>query len=312
VVKGEKEAKEVHGELSEKFPVKYMGKVSELLGAEISQVAGGVEIRLEAYFGRLLARHNDILTRPKQPLQPGLKRTGEGRALCAEEKHYYRQLVGELQYAGNYCRPDLLFAANYIGRWTEQATTADLAVAEYVMGYALHSASSVLRFKKAGDSVLTAYVDSSYDGRQGKRSTTGFIIYFAGMPVMWKSSLQSRIANSSAEAEFRAMLELANQIEWLRGLLAELGMQQKQPTSFYTDSASALNLVTNVDQQVSNALRHLCGEINIMQERIQLGFVYPHFVPGEAQVADVLTKALPFNRHQQLVRQCGMELILRK
>ena len=53
---------------------------------------------------------------------------------------------------------------------------------------------------------LTAHVDLDHAGDQAKRySTTGVVLYFAGGPVDWRSTMQTVVAISNVEAEDVAM-----------------------------------------------------------------------------------------------------------
>ena len=69
-------------------------------------------------------------------------------------------------------------------------------------------------FKPTGQS-FDVYVDSDYVGNWDKetaaddidtaRSRTGYVIIYAGCPIIWKSKLQTQIALSTTEAEFMAL-----------------------------------------------------------------------------------------------------------
>jgi hypothetical protein len=62
---------------------------------------------------------------------------------------------------------------------------------------------------------LEVYIDSDFTGNWDRelagedeataRSWHGYIIYFAGMPIVWKSQLQQKIALSSTEAEITGL-----------------------------------------------------------------------------------------------------------
>ena len=53
---------------------------------------------------------------------------------------------------------------------------------------------------------------------------------------MWQVKQQSRIAQSTGEAEFCAATPGINQVVWVRQLLHELGVDYTRATAVYTDN----------------------------------------------------------------------------
>ena len=56
-----------------------------------------------------------------------------------------------------------------------------------------------------------------------------------GEPISWKYILQSTIALSTIEVKYMTLIEAIKEAIWLRGLLDELGVGQKQ-IFIYSDS----------------------------------------------------------------------------
>ena len=75
---------------------------------------------------------------------------------------------------------------------------------------------------------IMLYTDSDYAGdRHTYRSTSGYVSFVAGGPASWQSKRQSVVAQSSTEAEYIAMSELAKEGAWIRYLLE--GLNYKGP-----------------------------------------------------------------------------------
>ena len=53
------------------------------------------------------------------------------------------------------------------------------------------------------------------------------VFTFSKAPVSWKSTLQSTVALSTTEAEYKAITEAVKEAIWLQGLLDDLGVGQK-------------------------------------------------------------------------------------
>jgi hypothetical protein len=59
---------------------------------------------------------------------------------------------------------------------------------------------------------LEAYVDSDYAGDQDtsstRRSITGYVVYFCGVLIAWRSEQQGGVTLSTSEAEYYALSEV--------------------------------------------------------------------------------------------------------
>ena len=72
--------------------------------------------------------------------------------------------------------------------------------------------------------LIYTYADSGYAGDRGDRkSTFGYYAYVGSNLITWCSKKQNIVSRSSAEAEYRSMVQTACEIMWLRSLISELG-----------------------------------------------------------------------------------------
>ena len=104
------------------------------------------------------------------------------------------------------------------------------------------------------------------------------------------------MSHSSCEAEAKAIDAAAIQVIWLKGfLLAELvGFTQSEPTIiFYTDSASAIDLVGELFRVGKNSIINMTMRLNFIHECIQNKTISLKYINTYLEVADVLTKLLP-------------------
>jgi hypothetical protein len=63
--------------------------------------------------------------------------------------------------------------------------------------------------------------------------------------ISWKSKKQARVSKSSTKSEYCDISATCFEIVWLRGLLAELGFSQLNPTPFYGDNTSVIQIAAN-------------------------------------------------------------------
>ncbi len=64
-----------------------------------------------------------------------------------------------------------------------------------------------------------------------------------GYPINWISKLQTTVALSTIEAEYRTLSKGAKEVVWLKRLFIELQIGNDAPTKLYTDNQSSMKLV---------------------------------------------------------------------
>jgi hypothetical protein len=92
-----------------------------------------------------------------------------------------------------------------------------------------------------------SYSDADCGGDlDSRRSTTGYVVYAAGGPIIWQSKLQSTVAVSTMEAEYMAAFGAIQELIWIKGVLGEIGFNYIDPITLYmVDSKSAMSLAKN-------------------------------------------------------------------
>ena len=76
---------------------------------------------------------------------------------------------------------------------------------------------------KEGTPGLTVFSDADMAGDvDGRRSTSGVLVFLGGAPIAWQSLKQKMVALSTCEAEYVAAATAACQVVWMRLLLTEL------------------------------------------------------------------------------------------
>ncbi len=80
----------------------------------------------------------------------------------------------------------------------------------------------------SGNLIIKSYSNSDWAGDHvTRKSTSGFIFMLNGGPVSWCSKRQATVALSSTEAEYVALTLAAKEATWLRLLLTEVGLLDK-------------------------------------------------------------------------------------
>ena len=76
-------------------------------------------------------------------------------------------------------------------------------------------------------------------------SLTSFFVALGGSPISWKTKKQGLISRSSAEAEYRAMATVTNELIWIKSFLAAMGVFHTTPMTLFCDNQAALHIFKN-------------------------------------------------------------------
>ena len=292
--------KEAIATLSSRFPIKDMGLVGYMLGVDVKQLEDGAcSISQETYINKLVARHGGGFSNKSTPLPVS---TFQQAALdtVAGDKDAYMAAVGELLFISTWSRPDVAFAAGYLGRFASKPTAAQLGLTSHLLHYLATTAHYQLRYPfAAGSVILSASCDSDWAGdKASAKSTTGFNICINGTPVMWRSAKQSCVAASVAEAELMSLKEVVLQLRWIRILLQGIGEEQVEPTPVFCDSKTALDMIAN--HGLSRTTRHTCITQGVIREAVQEGVVALRKISTDDNTADLFTKMCNGDRTKTL------------
>ena len=72
------------------------------------------------------------------------------------------------------------------------------------------------------------------------RSIIGYILYFMGVSISWKSKTLTRVNLSSTEAEFVGSSELMKEIHFVLKILEHLHIEVELPVDIFIDNIGAI------------------------------------------------------------------------
>ena len=159
----------------------------------------------------------------------------------------YASAVGSLMYAMVCTRPDFSQVVSMISRYMHDPGKGHWEAKKWVLRYIKGIIDVGLIFEKnsTGKKECIGYADSDYVGDLDKRqSTTGYVFTLSQAPVSWRSILQSTVALSTTEAEYKTMTVVMKEAIWLQGLLDDLGIDHDL-LKINCDSMSTIYLAKN-------------------------------------------------------------------
>ena len=140
------------------------------------------------------------------------------------------------------------------------------------------------------------------------KSRSGWVVFYAGCPIIWASRLQTQVVLLTTEAEYIARSQSLRDVLTIMFLIQEMkekGFQVicTQPYVYckvFEDNSGALELAR------LPKLRPCTKHINVCYHHFQNGLIKIFPVGTKDQTADILTKALPQNDFQHHRRHmCG-------
>jgi hypothetical protein len=303
-------------ELQTKFEMRDLGELSYILGLEVHRNCSQHKIWLSQrkHTSDILHRFNHQHSRPLlTPLDPDITLSKVDN-MSKEEKDYmlgvpYLSAVGSLMYLAIGTRPDIAYAVGLLSRFNSCPGKVHWDAIQRVFRYLKGTLDHCLEFgpSNSGGVSLSVFSDSDYAGDTEKAcSTSGYATFIGSSCVNWSSRRQEVVAKSTTEAELYAANSGASDGTWMTYLLQELGYPQDSPFPLRMDNESTIKVTKNPEHH--GRMKHIDTKYYWIRDQVELGKLKIEWVSSKDNCADILTKALPRDLHQQ---QCSL-LGLRK
>ena len=224
-------------------------------------------------------------------------------------------IAGSLLWLSARTRPDLVFGVSTVCRLATKNPLKAIEVGQTLLSYVngnpggLHYPRRLqepwgkrdqLKVKRH-DKLIEVFADISYAAGTGHRSIQGIVLFQAGAPVAWCSSVQPFVTHSTAESELVSYCEGLVSGRALESLLASIYGESLAANTFervlYGDNMAAISLAHGVSTS-SWRTRHLRVRASMLHEALEDGSDFPGgpwkllHLRGTQLVADGTTKAL--------------------
>eukprot|EP01082_Thalassiosira_pseudonana_P014670 g13359.t1 g13359 contig8:485418-487020(-) len=118
----------------------------------------------------------------------------------------YRSVVGKLNYLAQTTRPDIMYATHQIAKYSSDPRKEHGEAIIYLVRYLKGTRHLGLKFKVDRTKGFECYVDADFAGAWNRafaatdpstaKSRGGWIVFYAGCPIIWASKLQTQVALS--------------------------------------------------------------------------------------------------------------------
>ena len=146
---------------------------------------------------------------------------------------------------------------------------------------------------------LTHYVDANlYHDVLTGRSVTGILHLLNKTPIDWYSKKQATVETATFGSEFSAARTCTEQLLDLRNTLRYLGVPIREKSYMFGDNKTVVDSSMTPTGKLHK--RHTMLSYHRVREAIASGMVVFHYIPGEINPADILSKHWGF---QQIWKQ---------
>lgn len=203
-------------------------------------------------------------------------------------------------------RSDIAYATHQCARFVDQPKREHGDAIRWLVRYLKGTRDKGMTFAPDPSKGLEVYVDADFAGnwnreessmdRDTARSRHGYIILYAGCPIIWKSQLQSEIALSSTESEYTGLSYALREAIPMMQLLTEMKEHRipvindspKVYCKVFEDNSGALEMAKI--HKYRPRTKHLNVKLHHFRSYVESGAITIHPISTDDQLADYLTK----------------------
>jgi hypothetical protein len=122
-------------------------------------------------------------------------------------------------------RPDLSYVVGAVSRFIQEPHELHWKAAKRILRYILGTITFGIHYEAYSTLDLIGFTDFDKAGDNiDRKSTYGYSLNLGSWPICWSRKKQATLALSSAEIEYRVVINITIQAMWLQHFLTELGI----------------------------------------------------------------------------------------
>ena len=232
----------------------------------------------------------------------------------------YGQVIGMLNYLQSTSRPDISMATHQCARFCQDPKALHERAVRQIGKYLLGTKTRGIKYYPDASKGIECFVDADFAGNWNRAdannpenvlSCTGFVIFYAGCPVLWCSKLQTEIALSTAESEYIALSQAMRDVIPLMQLMTELSVildiYNPDPivkVQVYKDNESCKAIANS--GKFTPRTRHIAIKYHHFRQFVKNGTIKIESIDTKEQTADIFTKPLSAEPFKYLrAKLCG-------
>jgi hypothetical protein len=292
----------------QRFRARDEGPVTRYVGIDVTRVKDRIYLTQTPLTEELveslgLSECNPTLT----PMEPGTHLLEQDRPAVNNPvlTKQYQHIVCTLQFLTQWTRPDIAFATHELSKHQCNPGLPHMEAAYRAVRYLKGTPNYglVYRHVTINPDRLYGYADADWAGdTDTRRSLSANVFHLNGGAILWHCKQQQGVATSTSEAEFVSVSTASKDAQYLRRVLAGLGMHQPGPTPVYEDNRACRMMSENAISK--SRTRHIDVAQHNVRDLVRTNVVRLIDCPTAAMSADLMTKALPaplFRQHTDTV-----------
>ncbi|KAI2507905.1 hypothetical protein MHU86_6563 [Fragilaria crotonensis] len=216
--------------------------------------------------------------------------------------------MGKLNYLEKATRSDISFAVHQCARFVSDPKREHGDAIRWLGRYLKGTRHQGTILNPISGKDLEVFVDASFCGdwdpveaatdRDTARSRHGYIINYAGCPLLWKSQLQTEIALSTTESEYTGLSYALRDAIPIMELLKEMKSRGYPIATAQAKFTSSLPRLRGQQWRMAKVhkyrprTKHLNIRLHHFRDYVERQEISIHAIATEEQPADYLTKAL--------------------
>ena len=226
--------------------------------------------------------------------------------------------IGSLLWIARMTRPDIFFAVIVLASFTTNFTPMHVIAVKRIMRYLKGTINYSLTFRRSTEFngnifPVLGYSDADWGGDLAtRRSTSGAVLFFFGSYLRSTCRKQELVALSTAESELYALTEITKDWKALHNNISDLSLFTKNeyvlqsPATVFVDNVAAQFMGSN--RVNNNRTRHIDMRYMHIREYVESGSIRIEHVSSAENIADIFTKALPYDIFRIHRQSLGVEI----
>ena len=237
-----------------------------------------------------------------------------------DNRFHYKGVIGILNFLEKSTRPEIAYATHQAARFSQDPKQTHGDAVLWLCKYLRETRNEGIILDPRTEKSLEVYADADFAGNWNKttaahdvstaKSRTGYVITFAGCPILWASRIQTQIALSTTEAEYISLSESLRSAIPLMNLLNEIKAHGHDIVSqtprvhckAFEDNSGALELARL--PKIRPRTKHINLVYHHFKDHVRKGLISIYPIDTNNQIADIFTKPLPQNsflKHRKLL-----------
>jgi hypothetical protein len=302
-----------------KLDITEEGELEDFLGVNIDRKPDGtIHLTQPHLIDQILddlRLNGDNVTTKKTPASSSRLLSRHSDSEPFDNSFNFRSVIGKLNYLEKSTRSDIAYITHQCARFTTAPKQEHAQALRWLGRYLRETRTkgTILRPVKGRD--MEVYVDADFSGNwdpketwdvDTARSRHGYIIMYAGCPILWKSQMQTEIALSSTESEYCGLSYALRDAIPIMELLKELkafkfpirSAQAQVHCKVFEDNSGALEIATT--HKFRPRTKHINVKYHFFRSYINRKEITIHPIDTTLQKADYLTKPVSFDILQRL------------